>query len=122
MSRLNSSKRFRVAIATLLTLFGFVAALALYVTTGFEPERVVETGGEVTIVPESALLANRVKGSVGVSAPARAQEGDSFTVSLRVASEKLVDVLQSLQEEFPENENVLGQSNVKLTPRMAAKV
>lgn len=63
-----------------------------------------------------------IRGSAAVSAPSTATAGDTFSVFLRVSPEKLVAVMQSLQDEFPENLTVKGKEGIKLTPRMTASV
>lgn len=63
-----------------------------------------------------------VRGSAAVSAPASARSGDTFFVFLRVAPDKLPSLLQSMTQDFPENETVVGDGDIRLTPKMTASV
>jgi hypothetical protein len=71
---------------------------------------------------ESGKIDGLVQGSAAVSAPSSALAGESFAVYLRVSSDQLSTVMQSLKDEFQENQTVKGKQGVRLTPRMVATV
>ncbi len=63
-----------------------------------------------------------VKGSVAVSAPDKARQYRPFPVYLRVAPERLADLMQGLRVQAPSNATVEGKPDVWLVPIMEAGV
>jgi hypothetical protein len=86
------------------------------------PSTSSQTPAEARFSAESGKIDGLIQGSAAVSAPSTAKQGDSFPVFLRVSPEKLAVVMQTLKDEFPENQTVKGKPGVKLTPRMIATV
>ncbi len=81
---------------------------------------------QVTPVPGLAqaldVVQVAVKGSVAVSAPDKAQQYRPFPVYLRVAPEKLADLMQGLKAQAPSNATVAGKPDIWLVPIMEASV
>lgn len=86
------------------------------------PSTSSQTPATARFSAESGKIDGLIQGSAAVSAPSTAKQGDSFPVFLRVSPEKLAAVMQTLKDEFPENQTVTGKPGVKLTPRMIATV
>lgn len=68
----------------------------------------------------SARVEQMIDGSMGVSAPAKAVEGDAFTAHVRVGAKQLAVMLTTLEKEFPE-QRATGVSGVKLSAEMRAQ-
>jgi hypothetical protein len=63
-----------------------------------------------------------VQGSAAFSAPTTAPLKQTFAVYLRVAPEKLATLMANLKEEVPQPSTVVGRPDVRLAPRMWARV
>jgi hypothetical protein len=81
-----------------------------------------ESSGARALVAASEQIDALVKGSAAVSVPATVKQQDVFTVHLRVSPEGTGTLTAALKNDFPENETVIGKSDVRLTSTMQARV
>jgi hypothetical protein len=79
------------------------------------------TEQKVSITAEDLGLIQRVtRGNAGFSAPKTAVVGSTFRAMLRVDTKELDSILKSLAAALPKNDALLGERDIKLTPRMSA--